>query len=491
MKISVLLVEDEIASMRHLNSLIEKYCPKFRVVAHCENGQDALLQIKNFLPELVITDIRMPVMDGIELMANIRRQYPETAIIILSGYRDFEYAQSGLRQGALNYILKPISPRTLQSAMEEAAVIIERKINEELADSVHMMIHHIPLKKRQLERCFPEGSYCVALIRKNGLPKKADQRRQETTPWLEDRIIGIHGRDDNELFLMLPSSSPVLLEEYLAPMGETGFMENAAHTTAVLFRHPLAASELSDAIPQLCRAADHKMILGNSLHALPDEARQDTQAPLLDNAMLKSFEYYAAQPNIERMKLTLKRQLRIWIEEKCPLAAIREAICQMLDRIKRDGEEKIDAEEYYGMVEDAFFDAASPDKLFADICGILDFAWAPKGGNFGKLDTPEYFSRVEEYIARHLSGPLSLQDMCRRFYLSQAYLSRLFRKYSGMSFNQYLTHHRIELAKSLMGQTPEMRIRDIASLAGFSDQFYFSKLFKNVTGMTPTQYMCK
>jgi two-component system response regulator YesN len=110
------------------------------------------------------------------------------------------------------------------------------------------------------------------------------------------------------------------------------------------------------------------------------------------------------------------------------------------------------------------------------------------GQHITKIDTPEFFGLIEEYVKDKLNEPLSLQQACMHIGISQTYMSRLFRKYTGLSFSNYLTRSRIELAKQYLSDGKTL-IKDAATMAGFKDQFYFSKVFKSFTGFSPSDYI--
>ena len=106
-----------------------------------------------------------------------------------------------------------------------------------------------------------------------------------------------------------------------------------------------------------------------------------------------------------------------------------------------------------------------------------------------KIDTPEFFGRIEAYIKEHLSEPLSAQKICTVFGISQTYLSRLFRKYSNTSFSKRLAVFRVEKAREIMEGNKDLFIKDVASMVGFADQFYFSRIFRSVTGVSTAEYL--
>ena len=121
----ILLVDDEHFLRQSLQRRIQELGEDFTVAAQAENGEEALSLLQEKLIHIVITDIRMPVMDGIELARQIYERYPDIITIILSGYADFSYAQSALRYGVFDYLLKPVSAEELDTALGHARMRLE------------------------------------------------------------------------------------------------------------------------------------------------------------------------------------------------------------------------------------------------------------------------------------------------------------------------------------------------------------------------------
>ena len=128
MEYRVLVADDEPLALKSVCLIIEQRCENYKIAATAENGQEALQKIREYVPDLVICDIKMPLLSGVELAAIIRKEFPEICFIIVSGYQDFEYAQSAIRSGVTDYLLKPIVPSALLNSLEHAAVKI-RKIH--------------------------------------------------------------------------------------------------------------------------------------------------------------------------------------------------------------------------------------------------------------------------------------------------------------------------------------------------------------------------
>lgn len=133
-KYSVIVAEDEILLLDHLAEKIRQCAPDFEVVGKAQTGDEAYRLVKEHHPDLLITDIRMPVMNGIELLENVYNHCPLTKFIIISGYSDFEYAQSAIRLKVSEYLLKPIDPEELTLALQNIRkqYQIEQKAYEDI-----------------------------------------------------------------------------------------------------------------------------------------------------------------------------------------------------------------------------------------------------------------------------------------------------------------------------------------------------------------------
>lgn len=115
----IIIAEDEELQLNSLVKKVERFCPDFNVVATAQTGSQALKLICEKHPDIVISDIRMPVMGGIELIEKARAQFPEMEFIITSGFSDFEYARSAIRLQVSDYLLKPVEPEELEKALQK------------------------------------------------------------------------------------------------------------------------------------------------------------------------------------------------------------------------------------------------------------------------------------------------------------------------------------------------------------------------------------
>jgi two-component system response regulator YesN len=205
----------------------------------------------------------------------------------------------------------------------------------------------------------------------------------------------------------------------------------------------------------------------------------------------KNLAYYIKENKSRKIKDLLCELLEFHEKAGTPQFLAEEDARSFLDQVRRGWAEESAASledniEY--LVDDAFYYATDYGDLEKNLLYILEKMLPEKEQGINKIDTPEFFGLIEEFVKNKLAEPLSLQQCCIHVGISQTYMSRLFRKYTGLSFNNYLTRSRIEKAKQYLSGGSTL-IKEAATLTGFSDQFYFSKVFKSLTGLSPSEFI--
>jgi YesN/AraC family two-component response regulator len=132
---SVLIAEDEILIRRNLARKLQENCPAFEVVGEVADGQEALEAVAELNPDVLVTDIRMPVMDGLALIREVYYAFPDVRVVIVSGYDEFNFAKTALTLGVKDYLLKPVSEEELRSVMSRLAIQLDAE--EERLDGEH------------------------------------------------------------------------------------------------------------------------------------------------------------------------------------------------------------------------------------------------------------------------------------------------------------------------------------------------------------------
>ena len=140
----VMIVDDEPTSVNLLKTVIEKKCDRFQVTEIAYDGTEALEKLKDIQPDILITDIQMQVMSGLELIKKIREKNPEMLCVLVSGYQEFEYAKRAIEYRVSDYILKPIVPAEIKKLFEKLEKKLEQKYYRQRNALIHRMVNHIP-----------------------------------------------------------------------------------------------------------------------------------------------------------------------------------------------------------------------------------------------------------------------------------------------------------------------------------------------------------
>lgn len=486
----VLIAEDEPAAMEHLCNIVQNKCSGFQVIGTAEDGKSALEQMEYLQPDVLITDVRMPVMDGIFLIRRVKEKYPDMLIVIVSGYQEFDYVQSALRYGACDYILKPVKPSVLQECMYG----LERRLKEYYYGLRNRMIQEMCAgtqpNPRQFGRIFSEKEYYVAVLRRNCLPRRfVEFRGVEIFSGKEEQMM-VYGRDEMEALYICPTNL-LLYNSFYQFMMHVLEKErkSCAFYTMVLRGKPIQADQLPEIIRKLYQTLNYRLVIGKDQIIRLEEGMEECERrQTLNHDSLSRLEYLVKEHNQQEIAGEILRCFAGWEEEDYTQLATEQKVREMFSLFRRANLLKESAALCEYFLDEAFYYAENMQKLAEDVQQILCKNILDEGRT-GKIDTPEFFHKIEDYMKEHLSDPLSPQKVCGVFGISQAYISRLFRKYSTASFSRRLAILRVERAQQLMRENKEMFIKDIAFRVGYGDQFYFSRIFRSIVGISPTEYI--
>lgn len=478
--IDVLVAEDEFGAREQIKLLVGRF-PEFRIVGEADNGDLALELLKKFQPDLILTDIRMPGRNGLDLLKEAAELSPKTEGVIISGYSDFEYAQSAIKLGCRDYILKPISPKQFQNMMGKMEEKILERQSEERASLFRNIVRDKECDKCLLEKHFPFGKYHLSLLRELGLPGSAEregdgQLISEIGEW-----NCIYGRDGQEALYLWPAESFSVQD--FENRQKKKMESKDSYYTMLSYSDGILVEEIPERVRRLYSALDRQLVIGKS-QILRMEFLTVKQGE--KGVDLKSLEHFVRKQEWDFVKKELYGLMENYVKKETPLKEIQNDISYMLADLSR--KIKCDADfKYY--TEEIFAKARNMDELKK---ATIDFMYENFGGKEeqkDKVDTAEFFENVLEYIKQNAGKSITLQEISDEFHVSLSYMSRMFKKYTGKGFNEYLTNLRIEEACRLFRENGEYYIKDVANMVGIPDQFYFSRLFRSVTGKTPSKYV--
>ena len=511
----VFLVDDEIAIRENLRNSFAWEENGFQLVGEAPDGEMALPMIRDLNPDILLTDIRMPFMDGMALAGKVRRTMPWVGIIILSGYDDFSYARQAIALGVREYLLKPVTAGELKDALTRIAEALheERRERESLINLQKRLTEgNSFLKEKLLQALFAgendryEDEALFAQMRSLGVNLSAacyavidisfdlkDEKRMAGRAALSQLAeasggsvlvcgakhgalaltLGDNEKDTEERaysFARSASLLPALRDagELLLTVGET--VRDAADIrrsmqSARMIRHAAGKS-----------GSGERRILGVGETADSSRSLPETElSPLYERLQYASAR--DVEPILMEYASSLDPALALgYLRVGAVLTANR--IVQQAGGVPRDVLDPV-------LVEAALH-AEGESGYGAPVALLLSaVAFRDRAGR-GYDASP--VSRARIFLSRNFSDPnLMLQDAADHVGLSQSHFSTLFAQETGLTFTQFLTALRIGKARELLVAT-DKRSSEIAFEVGYNDAHYFSYLFKKTTGMTPSEY---
>lgn len=527
-KRKVLVVDDETIFRRGLRHLIGTSDTNWEVSGEAKDGLEALEEIERSMPDLVITDIRMPRLDGIGLQEQLRERYPQVRCFVLSGYNDFRYAQSSLRFGAQDYLLKPIDKdelyrvlgkverELLQQERQQAenqprrrmlAVIAEER--ERLLDGLVRgeLPHARPGALREAGIEFEQGVYClVAELDKDSVePSRYKQQQAELfslyiRQFIEEALVGtrtgfVFRRGESVVALLdaeASASSLAELAELARHIADRIRREANLTITIGIGGGVHGVEEISKSYGEARIALLYRLTSGgNRVLLYEDPPRQEAGAgrtPLTNRS-------YLEQALLEGQGGDLGERVREGIGQLCDSGAspsvIHEQICRMLLEayglaVDRGVQDDWPQGRDIGAALQGALAISSRSELASYCAGLLRSLQAliRRGDENGCLHAVD---RVVRHIEEHYAEPITLGSMAELVFLNASYLSSLFKIRLGRSFVESLTEVRVREASKRLLHTDD-KIASVAYETGFSNIRHFNRVFKTETGRTPKEF---
>lgn len=482
----VLVVDDELPALRFISSIVEKDPGAFEVAGALSSGKQALDFLKKHPVDLLITDISMHGMNGIELSQAVRNLLPNIHIVIVSGYGEFEYAQGAIKARVDEYLLKPVSPSRMSAILRQ----IEQKLDSENANLSASLLPaiacglHYPAEIA--EQLYGRKSFRFALIRWENLDMTLPKSLGATSLVLPENeyFQALRGRDESERILIAPDQP---MEEFLTNLSVYMTSPGSLSTwTAIYTPIAKAVETLPTFLEMAFQMLYRKTVVGKHQILQFTGGATEEERVQLPAAEMKQLSYFISAGKYRMIKDYFIFLASTWERSQMPQRQVwhmgRQIIHQVASVYQPANKH---LEELLLEFNELIRCAASYGDLMSSLYSIL-----LDNGNIRdrKLSPQELYEYAADYITENYAQPLSMQSVCDAVGISQTYLSRLFRQYSDTTFNNYLTRCRMEAAMKLLREKPELLLRDVAACVGYEDSSYFTKVFHQYTGQTPSQY---
>lgn len=499
----VLLVDDEEMVTQGLSRFVPWQELGFQVAGTATSVDRALEFLARQPVDLVITDVIMPVKTGLDLIACLNQQYPAIKTVILSGYSDFSYAQQAVRLGAMDYLTKPIN----FSAIRQLLSRVREKLDEQqrrsgrdsqlslaLTRSVIMnLCNGFPLDKEKMAQYLDVTCPITAVRLSCYTPKPLPAN-------LPAHLASVLGRcqcvspAENELLCVLegthdPADLCQILEDLVALVSVSdiplciGLSEQfpgysdlalAAVQSAKALRYQMARCS-AGVTPYSKMRQMYLNLKETSQQQIPDLvaalATPDRRHTLI-GAFHAAFAALEAKPEVS---VTTAQQFctELLIELDAP---VRQLLPDTYPRHAQLSEILME-----------ILSARSFSEIQARVSAYLQTLLDQLPQSDDSQDALELIDRVKKYIQEHYAENLTLAVLSNVFFVCPAYLSRLFKKKTGINFVDYLTRLRVEKAKEFLA-LPALKVYTVAEMVGYENPRYFSRIFKDVTGMSPQDY---
>jgi len=525
----IFLIDDEDEVREAIERKTDWAAFGFELAGAFGNGRDALEAAETTVPDLVITDICMPFMDGLELTARLGERYRDVRTVILTGYEDFDYAKRAISLKVHEYLLKPINFGELTELLGRLKRELDedRKRREDLQALRRQLHESLPLLREkflermvgasvgadEIERKFRlfgirlAGPAYVALVmdldETDGGPFGEGETERELLRFGAANIAQeifeqehgglVFGTKDDKTAIVLSgdaASCSVLAQSLAAQAARSIEKYLKVQVSFGIGRIYEDVTKLSSSYLEAISALDYRFTLGkNRVIAIQDMERGgDCRKPCY-----AEWEKKLVTAMKNGSEEAYEQTLAAWIEQLRDAApnaqAGRSQVQRFLVAVMNLVEETGFGEEVFEAAE-PFTQALSfktLDDLKAWLAGLgADVMRQIAAGR--KSQARSQLAQAEAYIRERYADPdLSLQEVAQHAYMSMNYFSAMFKQHCGESFIEHLTRLRLEKAKELLASSA-LKTYEIAERVGYADPQYFSVIFKRNVGCTPREF---
>lgn len=493
----ILIVDDEEIEREGMAQFIDWTVFGAELAGTAWNGVEALEKIEKELPDIVLTDIKMPVMDGITLIQKTQELFPDIQFIVLSGYGEYEFTSRAMELGVRYYLLKPCDEEQIRGVMDKVIGEIEkRKEQEQRERSYQETVERLlPQVKKQILREMLLAPYHV------DVPESLLEGRAGS--FARVMLLGFRterGFDYLEQFIM----SNILLEL----LGEKQILLSATIGTALYY---LLASESTADIAEAARRAlsELKRVKPDPIyHAVSSEGSLDELKDMYEE-LQELIKIGRAEQRTELLTYENLRDGRKStqelvdydrLKETDDFAVILSEITLFFMKMQHDGLDFAQKEEMAGLVLKIIcgeifipdYKSGSEEQHEWEMAEQSAYMIAGHKNILANGSKEEQWIRdilcsVFRYIQKQT---LNIRYLAKEvLFMSEDYLSRMFAKSRKQKFSAFLLEQRVRLAEKMMEYDPELKIGEIAEMVGYSpDGQYFSKAFKKTAGLSPTEY---
>ncbi len=486
------------------------------------DGTSLLKSIKSLAPDIVILDINMPGINGIDVIRETLQSGIVCHFIIISGYREFEYARSALKFGVSDYLLKPIDEALINEALQRivSEILLEKKQSQKLHLGIakssfmsHILyepdtIRHLSIQEaNQLFHVdFRSGMYRILYFKcDTDIPKETENSissiQKKIIAFLNESIgllcysiahiqykmmdvvvcINYASENSNAILGKLENLMKRINEQFEAfsITVTLGVSDESSKIQSL----PDKCTEALNSIRQRLLGKKGSVILWNNCLC-----ENPSSAVILSHKDIQTLQR-AFTSRDETLFLSFMNTLKSNCASNAPheVYDVLKEIVEISSETLLPGQTSENAAEYFKRtIEYDMHNAYSFSSLFSTVCDNITAQMRKlQDEEQEHIRKPVY--KAKAYVSQHFNEDVKLETVATHVGLSSAYFSNLFKKTTGQNFIDFVTNYRLSIAKHLL-ESSDMTIGEITNAIGYDDQRYFSKLFRKEIGLTPSEY---
>ncbi|GBF78172.1 DNA-binding response regulator [Paenibacillus sp. 598K] len=535
--IRAIIIDDDLTTLDGLSASVPWQRYNIELCGTGCNGREGLELIERHAPQLILTDIYMPVMDGIEMLRQLRADGNEAEVIILSGYEDFKYAQSAVKLRVADYLSKPASLMEIEAVLASVSARIQTvqqdaEAEQELRElwELHQPMTRKLLLKGMLESHFTQSPFFEKACRQLGLSFEdqvftvvlLEYGIPRSRPQVKRSDLAIYSYAVGNMIEEMSQASKEVLLADLAPhmVALIVCMPRHLRPSTLLQRVKYVIGQYTEQIKtylklEVWAAASQPVYSIHELAAayaktvdliagrkyidrywLTDEAKDDAASGAASMELPRLTEDYQrlvrhlvdgqlelAERQVEELGRSLGQH------EGLTVQSLRNAIVELIGMLTVALYEKGIQLEDIPMPTHWHEDLERIHHVhdYLDYVGELTTSAGAALAARGRHKHQKTVDFMKRYVQEHYSEELTLDDIAEKVYLTRNYLSQLFKEVTGENYNSYITRVRMEKAKEMM-LSGKYKLYEVAIRVGYKNNAYFSQQFKKYTGKSPSEY---
>ncbi|TCL61995.1 two-component system response regulator YesN [Hydrogenispora ethanolica] len=516
---SYIVVDDEPLIRRGIIQKIKATPLALQLAGEAADGEEALQLLQKADPEIILLDMKLPVLDGKRLLKIIHDSHPGKKVIIISGFSDFEYTQCAIENNVVGYLLKPFNRDEIKQLLEKAIRLIEQEQAKQA--KLHSMIQEKEEYQKNLD--------IQQLVQAITNPFSAIMAAPGG-----NRLLGRLRKNGRFLMVAIVSESPMLKTELAAFLQQQDHEQRCLHIPVLIYPHEHLLLVFWDNTPETALHAPNG-IIARLFQTLCAQAAPETQLYFCLSGVKERLDqlheaYLECRQILDSRKLQAQKELLIFCRDSSPLTPFHwDDEDYLLFFIESGNPRQVIKyiTDLFGML------AKDPDLTYQnvkEICNSLlshilsliknqaipmdaeiffDIHQASSGlielgqlrdlflGNCLRITAgfqqKNYYAshslvdNIQKYVQGNYAKALSLQKIATLFFVNPSYCSYIFKEKTGENLSDYINQVRIENAKIIL-KTTLFNITKVSKAVGYNNASYFFRIFKNYTGLTPWEY---